>query len=156
MSERRVNVRSIIFNDGKLLAVKHKTSTGGEADYWAIPGGGLDPHESLENGTRREVMEELGVTARVGKLLFMQQFASTRKGFSEELELFFHIENPEDFSTIDFTTTSHGADELARCEFIDPKKEQLLPLFLSTIDIASHIERDSPVRIVDNFKEDLE
>lgn len=156
MSERRVNVRSIIFNDGKILAVKHKTSTGEEADYWAIPGGGLDPHESLENGTRREVMEELGVTARVGKLLFMQQFASTRKGFGEELELFFHIENPKDFSTIDFTTTSHGADELARCEFIDPKKERLLPLFLSKVDIASHIERDSPVMIVDNFDEDLE
>lgn len=155
MSERRINVRAIIYSGGKLLAVKHKTSSGGEAEYWAIPGGGLDPHESLHDGVRREIMEELGVKARVGKLLFMQQFPSTRKDFSEELELFFHIENPEDFSKLDFMTTSHGADELARCEFIDSKAEFVLPLFLSNIDIAGHIARDLPVAIFDNFDENL-
>ena len=45
MEKRRVNVRGIIWRDGKLLAVKHKNNDGSEADYWAVPGGGLDPHE---------------------------------------------------------------------------------------------------------------
>ena len=47
---RRVNVRAIIWKDGKLLAVKHKTSPGEESPYWAVPGGGLDPMESIEDG----------------------------------------------------------------------------------------------------------
>lgn len=54
MDKRRVGVRAIIYKDGKILAVKHKTKDG-EASFWAIPGGGLEPGESIENGLRREV-----------------------------------------------------------------------------------------------------
>lgn len=145
MEKRRINVRGIIWQDGKLLAVKHKNSDGSESDYWAIPGGGLDPHESLTAGVARELMEETGVTATVGKLLFVQQFASQRRSHTEELELHFHIENPEDFTHIDLSKTSHGLDEIARIEFIDPRKEYILPQFLSAIDIESYIAHTQPV-----------
>lgn len=142
---RRVNVRGIIWQHDKLLAVKHKRSDGSEADYWAIPGGGLDPRESLQDGMQRELIEETGVTATVGKLLFLQQFSSERKNRSEELEFFFHIKNPEDFSAIDLAKTTHGGDEIARIEFIDPRQEHILPAFLSNIDIADYVAHDKPV-----------
>ena len=40
---RRINVRAIIYKDGKLLAVKHKHGDN-ISHYYAVPGGGLDAH----------------------------------------------------------------------------------------------------------------
>jgi ADP-ribose pyrophosphatase YjhB (NUDIX family) len=131
MDKRRVNVRSIIYKNGKILAVKHRNSEG-EANYWCVPGGGLDPLESLLDGVKREIMEETGIEARVGKLLFIQQFVSSRHGREEELEFFFNIENVDDFETIDLSKTSHGLEEIAQIAFIDPKVERVLPSFLRT------------------------
>lgn len=144
MTKRRVNVRGIIWRNGKLLAVKHKTNSG-EANYWAIPGGGLDPMESLAAGIVRELVEETGVTPRVGKLLFVQQFGIESKGSNEQLEFFFHIENPEDFTDIDLAKTTHGEAEIARIDFVDPTSERVLPEFLTKIDIKSYIVSDKPV-----------
>lgn len=137
---RRINTRAIIWNEGKLLAVKHKSKTGEESPYWALPGGGLDPLESLTDGITREIMEETGIEAKIGRIILGQQLRSGREGYDEELELFFHVTNPEDFVTIDLSQTTHGAEELARIEFVDPKTEFILPDFLQTIDIQAYVD----------------
>lgn len=151
MDKRRINVRAIVWNDGKLLAVKHKTKSGEEAKYWALPGGGLDPFEPLAEGLRREMVEETGIAPKIGRLLFGQQLLSGRAGRDEELEFFFHVTNPDAYESIDLTASSHGAVELDRCEFINPRAETILPDFLQTIDIAAHIHEVRPVTIVDNL-----
>jgi 8-oxo-dGTP pyrophosphatase MutT (NUDIX family) len=153
LAKRRVNVRGIIYKDGKILAVCHKNEQGGPCDYYAVPGGGLDPYESLVDGMRRELMEETGVTAQVGKLLFIQQYKTIRKGFDEELEFFFAIENPEDFTDIKLEDTSHGNEEIYSIEYVDPKKVTLFPTFLSRVDIGAAITNDQPIYIADNFNE---
>ncbi len=154
MNERRVNVRGIAFNDNKILAQKFRTYENGETDYWGTPGGGLDPHESLHDGLRREMIEETGIAPKIGKLLFMQQFLFNRDdGVKEQMEFFFHIENPEDYTSVDLASTTHGTQELTRCEFIDPTKENLLPEFLQSIDINSYIQDDRPVAIIDYLKD---
>lgn len=145
MEQRRINVRGIVWKDNKILAVKHKTSDGSETDYWAIPGGGLDSHEALEAGMKRELMEETGVSAHVGKLLFTQQFAQSTRRDKESLEFFFHIENPDDFLQIDLSSTTHGDDEIAHIEFIDPAREILYPPFLSEISFEDYITGNKPV-----------
>lgn len=91
-----------------------------------------------------KIIEETGITPSVGRLLFVQQFSSPRQDREEELEFFFHITNPEDFAAIDLGTTTHGASELTRIEFIAPT-EHLLPQFLQTIDIDSYISEPRPV-----------
>lgn len=150
MDRRRIGVRAVIYKDGKILAVKHKRKDGSVADFWAIPGGGLDPSESLEDGLRRELQEELGVDVRPGRLLFVQQFRSGRADRDEELEFFFLVDYSDNLTVVDFMHTSHGADELARCEFIDPKKEVVLPDFISMIDMRLYVETVQPV-FVANF-----
>lgn len=147
MDKRRIGVRAIIYRDGKLLAVRHKNADGSPKDFWAIPGGGLDPGESLEDGLRREVKEELGIDAEPGRLLLVQQFRSSRTDCDEELEFFFLVDDSDEFSAPDFMHTSHGADELAHCEFIDPKKERVLPSVLSAIDLQQLVETIQPVSI---------
>ena len=154
--ERRVNVRGIIVNDkGRLFAVKHRTHEGHESDYWATPGGGLDQGESLHDGLTREFIEEIGVTPKIGKLLFMQQFTSQNpSGNARELmEFFFHVENASDFiGEIDLSATSHG-HEITRVDFINPAESDILPNFLRNVDLKSYIDSDLPVRIIDNLHE---
>lgn len=154
MDKRRIGVRAIIYKDGKILAVRHKSKETGQAkDWWAIPGGGLDPGETLEDGLRREMEEELGVAVTPGRLLFIQQFTSGREDCDEELEFFFLVENSDDFAAIDFTHTSHGLDELAACEFIDPASEVIKPGFLGEIDIKEYVETILPVLVANRFGE---
>lgn len=155
MDKRRINVRAIIYQDGKLLAVRHKARDGSPAPYYAIPGGGLDPQESLTDGLKRELLEETGVDASIGRLLFIQQFPSRRSKCLEELEFFFEITNPQDFTAIDLENTSHGHKELAVCEFITPSQSVVYPVFLQTIDVRAYVDQVRPVLVVDNLDEKL-
>lgn len=145
MEKRRINVRAIVWYDGKLLAVKHKKKDGTASSYWATPGGGLDPFESLTDGLLRELMEETGVTAVIGNLLFINQFPSDRAGRDEELDFFYHVKNGKDFIDIDLAKTTHGEKELYCIEFVNPKEEHILPAFLQTVDIEKTIAEARPV-----------
>lgn len=151
MTERRITVRGVIFKDGRTLAQQLKPGEDKkERDYWCTPGGGLEPDESLYEGLYREIIEETGITPKIGKLLFIQQYKDDRK---EYLEFFFHIENPEDFHTIDLTATSHGELEIKHVDFIDLSRHNILPAFLQTTDITNYIDTDQPVLILDNLRE---
>jgi len=144
MTTRRVNVRGIIFNEGKLLVTKFRQEDDSESKYWGTFGGGLDIGESFAVGLHREMIEETGIAPQIGKLLFMQQF---NDGQQEHLELFFHITNVDDYSEIKLDETSHGLLELTRSEFVDPKTSYLLPEFLSEVDIQAHIDGSEPLFI---------
>lgn len=153
MSKRRINVRAVVVRDNKILAVKHKDEFGNPSKYWALPGGGLDPLESLYEGLQREVMEELGVQSSVSKLLFVQQFMSKREGFDEELEFHFLVEDSPLFDSIDLTTTSHGNQEISVVEFVDPRHVTIMPRFLSEVDIQQYAEQQfSPYIFTDLSK----
>ena len=146
MTKRRIAVRGIIFKDGKVLGQQTKRPEGKEVhDYWCTPGGGLETGESLHEGLHREMIEETGTVPRIGKLLFVQQYGNPAE--QEFLEFFFHIENANDYEEIDLTATSHGELEIARVDFIDPTKQNLLPAFLQTIAIDEHITTYVPILI---------
>lgn len=52
----RVSVKALIRNDnGEVLVIKE------HQDKWELPGGGLDHGESVHEGLRRELIEELGI-----------------------------------------------------------------------------------------------
>src|SRR4051794_18772711 len=102
---RRIAARGIIVLDGKVLCARLKNYKYQDASFWSIPGGTLEESEAIEDGLSREIFEELGVKAKIGNLLYVQQYV--RKDM-ETIEFFIHITNPEDFTNIDLTNTSHG------------------------------------------------
>lgn len=58
----RVAARAVIVRDGK-VALMHARRD----DYYKLPGGGVDPDESVEEACIREVREETGLRVRLGE-----------------------------------------------------------------------------------------
>ncbi len=129
--KRRIAVRGVIEKNGKLLCVRNRLDKGGQTAnaFWCMPGGKLEPGESLVDGLKRELLEELGVAADIGQLVSIQQFVDPTKT-EESLEFFFSVNNADDFENIDLSQTSHGQAELADYDFVDPKTANILPDFL--------------------------
>jgi ADP-ribose pyrophosphatase YjhB (NUDIX family) len=140
-----------MYRDGKILASKQRDDDGNEAENWATFGGGLDAQESLTDGLYREMIEETGIAPKIGKLLFVQQFTDPNNPEKESLEFFFLIENTADYESIDLSVTTHGATEIARLDFIDPTRHNILPAFLQTINIQDYVENDRPVFVYNNL-----
>lgn len=133
--ERRIAVRAVIIKDNKMLCVKLKAYRDSQPnEYWCTIGGGLDPGESLIEGLKREVIEEVGVVPEIGNLLFVQQYGNEKQ---ESIEFFFHVTNTTDFENIDLSKTAHGETEIGEIDFIDPKSEYTLPKFLSEVNLEN-------------------
>ena len=63
-----VRVSAILVESGRLLLVRQKLWDG---RVWSLPGGRVDPGESLENACVRELVEETGIRANVTGLLWV-------------------------------------------------------------------------------------
>lgn len=152
-SNRRVCVRGIVYKDGQILAQELINKQGEGRGFFCTPGGGVDPKEDLITALRREMIEETGIEPVIGNLLFVQQFADTgAHGEEEQLEFFFAIQNPDDYTSIDLSQTSHGLAEMVSCEFIDAKTSNIYPTFLQEVDIDSYLAGNLPVLIWNELK----
>lgn len=64
----QLRVAAVIAADERILLVEHRKH--GQR-YWVLPGGRLQGHETLEAALRRELREELGLEARVERLVIV-------------------------------------------------------------------------------------
>ncbi len=70
-----IRTRTIVLHQGTiLLHPPQKKPDGSEGEAWKVPGGGLEPHESIAECAQREVLEETGITVRVGKIAFLREW----------------------------------------------------------------------------------
>lgn len=72
--QTRVGVYCAIVKDGAMLLTHLRTSHYGQTFGWSLPGGGLEPHETVEECAIREVREETGLTVRLGPVLRVRTF----------------------------------------------------------------------------------
>jgi 8-oxo-dGTP diphosphatase len=61
-----VGVGALIHSEGKVLLIKRKFEP--NKSKWSLPGGALETGESLEDGCKREVREELGLNVRIREI----------------------------------------------------------------------------------------
>lgn len=69
-----MSVAGIVVDDADRILVIRRRDNG----RWEPPGGVLEPDETVEQGVIREVLEETGVTVRVGALSGVYQNLSRR------------------------------------------------------------------------------
>ncbi len=62
----RVTAALLVHNEKILIA--QRSNTGRFANKWEFPGGKIDPGETPQECIRRELQEELGLTATIGNL----------------------------------------------------------------------------------------
>lgn len=64
----QARVTGILVEDGKILLIKQVVS---DERAWSLPGGRVEKGETIEDGMRREMDEETGLTTRIVKLLYL-------------------------------------------------------------------------------------
>lgn len=107
-----VKCRAVILDDqGRVLLCRLARS-----GFWCLPGGNLDPGETLEQCMIREIREELGVEAQLGGIIHNRSFL---RGENSVIDVWFFIANSQDFQDLDLTKASH-AFEHSEVGFFSP------------------------------------
>ena len=75
MKEKRKVSRGIIFIEDKVVLLKRVRKDGNNfLHYYAIPGGGVEEGETLEEACLREVYEEVTLKVSMNKYLGMEEY----------------------------------------------------------------------------------
>ncbi len=85
-----IRCRAIIFYDGKLLVMRMHTNK-----FYALPGGKMEPGETMQECTKREITEELGIVPQIGRLLFTNNYIENNG--DQSIEFFFEVTNGVDY-----------------------------------------------------------
>lgn len=62
---RKLVVAALLFDQGRLL-ICQRSEHGQFPNQWEFPGGKVDPGEAPRDALRRELLEELGISAEIG------------------------------------------------------------------------------------------
>ncbi|MEV6757259.1 NUDIX hydrolase [Streptomyces sp. NPDC051214] len=111
-ARKRVSA-DVLFRDegGRVLLVKPTYK-----EAWDLPGGMAEANESPQDAARRELSEELGLTAQIGRLLCVD-WVAPHGPWDDQLAFIF------DGGTLtpEATANLHPQDhELSACEFFSP------------------------------------
>ncbi len=92
-------VRAVILREGRLL-VQRKVYENGDVRF-TLPGGGSEVGETLEEGLRRECVEEIGVAVDVQDLMHVADYYKPRDTtpptMRHQIEFIFRCDIPDDY-----------------------------------------------------------
>ena len=83
-------VAGILMEKGKFLVEKRRVDDEADPGYIEIPGGHVDPDETLEDALRREMKEELGIEVESARLV-QKSLATATNGERMRIH-YFHVE----------------------------------------------------------------
>jgi len=75
----RNSAKAVIIQENKLLVVEKADADG---PWFLLPGGGQEFGETLPDALKRECMEELGASVKVGKMVFSREYIGKNHEFA--------------------------------------------------------------------------
>ncbi len=73
----KLRVSALCLHDGHALFIEHKSFAPDDpalpSTYWILPGGVVEPRETLHEAVRREMLEETGLSCEVGEMVFVKE-----------------------------------------------------------------------------------
>ena len=67
-----IRVGTVVERDGALLLARHEKPD--RKPYWVLPGGRLEPGETIPECAERELLEETGLKGRFAGVLYVSEF----------------------------------------------------------------------------------
>ncbi len=116
----------VVDADGRVLLVQRGNEPG--RGLWSVPGGRVEPGETLEQAAAREALEETGLYVAVGRELWSLRVAGGG-------DLVFEI---HDFEATVVSGTLCAGDDAEDARWVAPDELESLPL---TDDLAGHLRR---------------
>jgi ADP-ribose pyrophosphatase len=128
----RVGVGAITIHRGRILLVKRGIEP--SRGLWAIPGGTLNLGETLQECAAREILEETGITIKVGKCLYVFDFFE----YDDNRKIKFH------FVVVDFageyiSGQPKAADDAEEARWLKPEELNKLPVSKNTLAALKEI-----------------
>ena len=72
-----VRVGAVVERDGAFLLARHEKT--GRDSYWVLPGGRLEPGETIPECAERELLEETGLRGRFAGVLYVSEFLAENR-----------------------------------------------------------------------------
>lgn len=123
-----VGVGAIVINDGKVLLVERGVAP--SKGVWAIPGGGLNLGETIQEGAEREVLEETGIIIKAGSPVYAFDFIER----DEKGQIRFHyvvVDMLGDYIGGEI----RGGDDARDARWVSPVELNFLRVSLNTLKI---------------------
>ncbi len=124
----RVLAASAVITDGAGRVLLVLRGTEPERGRWSVPGGSLEPRESLVQAAAREAFEETGLVVEVGRQLWVVE-VPTADG---------RIFEVHDFAAIVTGGTLHPGDDAEDARWFSPADLDQVPL---THDLRGYLSR---------------
>ncbi len=113
----RIRVAGLLSKSNQILLISHRKEN---REYWLLPGGGVEPGESLRDALIREFYEELGVSVAVHELLFVSDVIGSSR---QIVQLVFRV------TTEDYRFQIGMDPILGSFRFFDPKELESIVLY---------------------------
>jgi 8-oxo-dGTP diphosphatase len=127
-----VGVGAIVFDrEGRVLLVERGKPP--SLGLWSVPGGKLEPHETLAQAVAREVREETGLVVEVGTL------ACVLERMADD----YHFVILDYFARVTAGTLAAASDARA-AQFVDLDQLAALPLTDGLANVLAHARATQP------------
>ena len=130
---QRIATKAVIINDKNQVLILREANSydeGTNGGRYQVPGGRLNPGEPYMDGLKREVMEETGLSVKIGKPIFVGEWFPVIKDVPNQIVAMYFICNPLDDEIVlseehdDYKWISEA--ELKDYDIIAPEPEAIL------------------------------